>query len=189
MFQNDVRTNIILEVIIYIPEHSRHDVDSTDWRSGRRDELNTTAREAMVSMPAPAPSTSALGQRRGGSRSDRRKRHWGCSRFALSLASRCCNGQSRSTLLRSGGDRRWGRVESLGPFRLLRHYRGLDLRGARMRGLRRSGGGGGGLLGRRRAALSNDLSKTDLERDRSAHAGGESVILEGRIFESVPDKT
>jgi hypothetical protein len=80
-------------------------------------------------------------------------------------------------------------VECLGPFRLLRRYRSLDLKRARTRGLRRSGGRGGGLLGRGGAALSNDLSETDLKRDQSTHAGGENIVLEGRIFESVPDKT
>jgi hypothetical protein len=75
MFQNDVRTDIIPEMVIYIPEHSRRDVDSTDRRSGRRGKLDSTAREAVVSVPAPAPSTSALGQRESGSGSGRRRRH------------------------------------------------------------------------------------------------------------------
>jgi hypothetical protein len=82
-----------------------------------------------------------------------------------------------------------GGGECLGPLRLLRHYRSLDLKRVRTRGLRHSGGRGGGLIKRRGAALSDDLGETDLKRDRSTHAGGEYIILEGRILEGVPDKT
>jgi hypothetical protein len=96
MFENDVRTDIILEVVIYIPEHSQRDVNGTDQRSGRRGQLDATARKAVVSVPAPAPLASTLGQREGRSGSDQLGRRGQCT---LSFASRCCDGRSRSTLL------------------------------------------------------------------------------------------
>jgi hypothetical protein len=79
-------------------------------------------------------------------------------------------------------------VECLGPFRLLRRYRGLDLERARTRGLRRSRSRGGGLLGRGGAALSNDHGKSRFKRTGPAHAVREDVVLEGRILESDEDK-
>jgi hypothetical protein len=168
IFQNDVRTDIVLEVLIYIPEHSRRDVNGQDRRSGQREKLHPTARQAVVSVSALAPSPSTHGPREGRSGSNRLG---GRSRHILNLASRCCNGRGQSTLLRSGGDRRWGQVESLGPFWFLRRYHGLDLRGARTRSLCRSGGGGGGLL-RRRAGLSDDLRESSFKRARPTHADG-----------------
>jgi hypothetical protein len=143
IFENDVGTDIILEVSIYIPEHSRRDIDGKDRRSGWWGKLDTTAGHAVVSVSALVPLPSARGQRESRSRSERLGRR---GRNALSLASRCCDGRGRSTLLRSGGDRRWGRVESLGPFGFLRCYRGLDLERGRTRGLRRSGGRSSGFL-------------------------------------------
>jgi hypothetical protein len=50
IFQHDIRSDIVLEVLIYIPEHIRHDVDGADVRSGRGSDLHTTAREAVVSV-------------------------------------------------------------------------------------------------------------------------------------------
>jgi hypothetical protein len=77
-FQNDIRSDIILEVFIYIPEHTRRDVDGTDRRSGRGSELHTTARKAMVGVSFLAfAMLVTLKHSRGGSGSvsDRPQRH------------------------------------------------------------------------------------------------------------------
>jgi hypothetical protein len=68
-------------------------------------------------------------------------------------------------------------VECLGPFNLLRRYRGLDLERARTRGLCHSRSRGGGLLGREGAALSNDHGKSRFKRTRPAHAVREDVVF------------
>jgi hypothetical protein len=77
--QHEVQRDVVLEVFIYIPEHSRRDVDGADCRSGRGSELHTTAREAMVGVPFSTLVVSfpLLGYRRGGggSVSDRPQRH------------------------------------------------------------------------------------------------------------------
>jgi hypothetical protein len=49
-FQNDIRRDIVLEVLIYIPEHIRRDVNGADVRSGRGSDLHPTAREAVVGV-------------------------------------------------------------------------------------------------------------------------------------------
>jgi hypothetical protein len=75
----EVRGDVILEVFIYIPEHSRRNVDGADCGSGRRSELHTAAREAVVSVSFSTLVVSfpLLGHRRGrsGSVSDRPQRH------------------------------------------------------------------------------------------------------------------
>jgi hypothetical protein len=173
-------------VLIYIPEHIRHDIDGPDRRSGRRDKFDTTARHAVVSVSALAPAMSTCGQRRGRSGSKRRKRHGGCSRFARRLTrERCCNGRGRSTLLQGGRDRRWGWVENLSPFGLLRRYPGLDLERARTHGRWRRGHVVVWLLwgGGRRTSLCDDLRQSKLKQARPTHAWREGTILQDRILE------
>jgi hypothetical protein len=77
-FQNDIRSDIVLEVLIYIPEHIRRDVDGADVRSSRGSELHTTARKAMVGVSFLAfAMLVTLKHSRGGSGSisDRPQRH------------------------------------------------------------------------------------------------------------------
>jgi hypothetical protein len=77
-FQNDIRRDIVLEVLIYIPEHIRHDVDGADVGSGRRSELHPTAQEAMVGVSFLALAMLVTLKHCGGgdgSISDRPQRH------------------------------------------------------------------------------------------------------------------
>jgi hypothetical protein len=168
IFQHNIRSDIVLEVLIYIPEHIRRDVDGTDVRSGRGSDLHSTAREAVVSVSFSAfVVLVTLKHRRGGGGLD-----------GGLTAARCCNGLSRSTL-RSGGSGKWGR--GCGP-RLLRRwwrYCGLVLGGKRTRGLlqRRGNGGRGGWRWRRWPRHGDNLSKPSLKRGGPANRLGEGVIL------------
>jgi hypothetical protein len=98
IFQNDIGSDIILEVLIYIPEHIRRDVNGAHVRSGRGSDLHTTAREAVVSVSFSAFAVLVtLKHRRGGGGLD----------GGLTTA-RCCDGLSQS-MLWSGGSGKWSR--------------------------------------------------------------------------------
>jgi hypothetical protein len=194
IFQHDIRSDIILEVFIYIPEHIRRDVNGADVRSGRGSDLHTTAREAMVSVSFSAFAVLVtLKHRRGGdggSASDRPQRHRGGGGLDGGLTTaRCCNGLSRSTL-QSSGSGKWSR--GCGP-RLLRRwwrYCGLMLGGKRMRDLLhwRGNGGQGGWRWWQWPRHCDNLSKPSLKRGGSANRLGEGVILKGRVLEDLPDE-
>jgi hypothetical protein len=121
----EVRGDVVLEVFIYIPEHSWSDIDGADCGSGWGSELHTAAQKAVVGVAFSALVVSfpLLRHRRGGGGL--------CNGL---VATRCCDGLSRSTLW-GGGSRKWSR--GCGP-RLLRmrwRYCGLMLGGKRTRGL------------------------------------------------------
>jgi hypothetical protein len=179
IFQHDIRSDIVLEVFIYIPEHIRCDVDGTDVRSGRGSDLHTTAREAVVSVLFSAFAVLVtLKHRRGGGGLDDRL-----------TTARCCDGLSRSTL-RSGGSGKWS--WGCGPRLLRRRWRycGLVLGGKRTRGLLhwRGNGGWGGWHWRWWPRHSDNLSKPSLKRGGPANRLGEGVILKGRVLEDLPDE-
>jgi hypothetical protein len=58
-FQNNVRLDIVLDVSIYIPEHSRRDGIGSDAGSSWWSELDATAGEAMGGVLALVVPTTA----------------------------------------------------------------------------------------------------------------------------------
>jgi hypothetical protein len=122
------------------------------------------------SVLALAPPTAVLGQGGGGVSSGRGGLEHGIRSLGVTATLRCCDGGSQSTLLRSGGGKRWGRVERLNLFRFLRRYHGVHVSRTWPHGRWHRGRGERGSLGRGRAALRDDLGEGNLEGQGAAAA-------------------